>query len=122
MPPRVAPSRSMAATVASSTPDNAPRQPACAAPITARSHRRTTPPAIRRAHTDCKPDRAGDDGVGARARVAGPWLLGDNDVGRVNLIGGEEAVRLDGERGRHARAIFGDMAGMIARADAAIET
>ena len=78
-------------------------------------------PAIGGADPDRKPGHAGHDGVGARSGLGGPRRLGDDDVRRVNLIGGEQAVRLDRERRRHAGAIFGDQASLIARAHAAIE-
>ena len=77
--------------------------------------------AIGRGHADGKRAHAGDDGVGARPRVGRPRSFGDNDLGRMHLIEGEEAVRLDAERRRHARAVFRDMAGVVLRAGAAIE-
>ena len=122
MSPRAAPSRSMAATVASMTPPSAPRQPACAAPIT-RALRvgEQNRAAIRRGHADGERAHAGDDGVGAGPRVGRPRRFGDDDIRRVDLIEREEAVRLDAERGRHAGAIFRDMRGIVLRAGAAIE-
>ena len=106
---RAAPSPS---TVASMTPVSAPRQPACAAPITPRLRiGEQNRAAIGRGHADGERAHAGDDGVGARPRVGRPRRFGDDDVRRVDLIGGEEAVRLDAERRRHARAIFRDVFG-----------
>ena len=59
----------------------------------------------------------------ARGRdVRRPRRVGDHDMRRVDLVGGEQTVRLDAKRRRHARAIFRDMGGAVARADAAIET
>src|SRR5580704_5293259 len=40
----------------------------------------------------------------------------------MDLVGGEQTIRRDAERRRHARAILGDVAGIVVRADAAIET
>src|SRR5215472_15706912 len=40
----------------------------------------------------------------------------------MRLIGGEQPPRLHPERGRHAGAIFHDLASVVSRADAAIET
>ena len=77
--------------------------------------------AIGRGHANGEARRAGNDGVGARARVRLPGSLGDKDVGRVDLVGGEQTMRLDFERSRHARAIFGDIGRIIVRAKPAIE-
>ena len=58
----------------------------------------------------------------ARGRASGgQGAVGDDDMRRVDLVGGEQTVRLDVERRRHARAIFRDMGGAVARADTAIE-
>ena len=77
--------------------------------------------AIGRAHADGEARRPRDDAVGARARVERPRRLGDDDMRRVDLVGGEQTARLDAERGGHARAILGDIGGTVMRADAAIE-
>ena len=39
----------------------------------------------------------------------------------MDLIGGEEAIRRDAERRRHAGAVLGDVRGRVLGADAAIE-
>ena len=58
----------------------------------------------------------------ARGRAsAGHGVSATTTSRRMDLIGGEEAVRLDAERRRHARAVFGDWRGVVVRADAAVE-
>jgi hypothetical protein len=73
---RLAPSRAIAATVASATPASAPRQPACAAPIT-RATRigEKDRAAIGGRHANGETGRAGNDGVSARASVRPPRRL-----------------------------------------------
>src|SRR5665213_1629720 len=39
----------------------------------------------------------------------------------MNLVDGEQMVRLNAKRRRHARAVLGNVAGCIVRADAAVE-
>ncbi len=62
-----------------------------------------------------------DDGVGARPTCMRPGLIGHHHVGRMDLIGRDQAIRRHAERCGHAGAVFGDLVGRIVRADAAIE-
>ena len=119
---RSAPHRSIAAIVASSTPVAAPRQPAWAAPMTpaccvGEQHRA----AIGGGHPDGEAGRPGHDGVGARTLLRAPRPLDRHDVGRMDLIGGEEAIRPHPERRRHAGAVLGDLGGRVVGARAAVE-
>ena len=122
MSPRLAPSRSIAATVASTTPVSAPFQPACAAPTTrACASANRIMPQSAPVTPSARPGVAVDDPVAARPRVRRP-VLGDRDrVGGMDLIGHREALGRDAERGRHAGAVLGDRLRRVARADAAVE-
>ena len=104
---RCAPSFSIAAIVASSTPVSAPFQPACAAPITpALRVGEQDRAAVGGGDADREARHARDDRVGARRILARPWLLGDDHVGRMDLVAGDEMRRRDAERGRHAGAVL----------------
>ena len=107
---------------ASSTPSSAPRQPACAAPITrACASANSTGP---QSAVEMPMASAGTRVTMASARgrvVLGPRRLRDHDVGRMDLVGGEEALRRDRERRRHARAVLRDMGRRVVRAGAAVE-
>src|SRR5262249_50726298 len=61
------------------------------------------------------------DRVGARTLVRRPRTVDDHDVGRVDLVGGEQPIRCDAERHRHAGAVLRDAAGDVARANPGIE-
>ncbi len=63
----------------------------------------------------------GDDGVGFRAFALRPRLLGDHHVGRMDLVGGEEVLRLNADGGGHARAVLGDVLRLVVRTGAAVE-
>ncbi len=78
-------------------------------------------PAIGRGYTDGERALACDNGVGTWALFSLPGLLGDRDLRRVDLVGRQEAVRLDPDRRRHTGTIRGDMIGPVVRTDAAIE-
>ena len=78
-------------------------------------------PAIGGGGADRKALDAGDDGVGARARRRIPGLGPDHDIGRMDLVQGEKMRRRNAHVFRHPAAIFGDMGGIVARADAGIE-
>ena len=118
---RSAPTPSMAATVASSTPAKAPRQPAWAAPTIRNGVGQQHRAAIGRRHADRERRNFGDDGIGPRTLIARPWMLGDDHGWRMNLIGGEQVARLDAERHRHACAVLGHIVGRIVGADAAVK-
>ena len=95
---RLAPSRSIAATVASSTPVTAPRQPACAAAMTpgalvGEEHRR----AIRGQDAERQAFALGHHRVGVRPLGLRPGLLDDDDVGAVDLMDGGERVEAEAE-------------------------
>ena len=77
--------------------------------------------AIRRRYAESDARHFRHHGIDARSVVARPRLLDHDDIGRVDLIGGEEMLRLDAERLRHPAAVFVDVVGVIFRADAAIE-
>ena len=77
--------------------------------------------AIGRADADREAAFAGDDRVGARARGRGPRRVGDNDVRRVNLVDGEQMVRIHRQGCCHACAILGNMVVAVVRTDAAVE-
>ncbi len=81
--PRAAPSRSIAATVASITPDNAPRQPACAAPTT---------PACGSAKSTGPQSAVVTPTASARMRVTMA-----SACGRVSLVHGASATATCGE-------------------------
>src|SRR5580704_12911855 len=78
-------------------------------------------PAIRGADADGECPHARDDGVGAGPGLGQPRRFRDHHLRRMNLIAGQEAVRLDPDRSRHARAVFSDMGAVVVRSDAAIE-
>src|SRR5216684_1366559 len=96
-----APSSIIAATVASSTPPSAPRQPACAAPMM-------------RAAGSAK-------SIGARPVLAPPRPLDDHHLRAVHLMAGDEAVGCEVERGRGATAVLEHLGLRVARAEPAIE-
>ena len=64
---------------------------------------------------------AGDDGVGARPRVALPWSGRHHDVGRMDLVRAEKALGRNAHLLGHPAAVFRDMGGIVVRAEAAIE-
>ena len=68
-----------------------------------------------------RPRPARHDGVGARARLRRPRRVGDHHVRRMDLVGGQEMVRRDAERRRHAGAVLRDIGRGVVRADAGIE-
>ena len=115
-----APSPTIAATVASTTPSRAPFQPACAAPIT------PAPASANRIMPQSAPvTPSASPGVAVtipsqRGRASQGAETVD-DVGRMDLIGHQQPLRRDAERRRHAGAVLGDGLGRIARADAAVE-
>ena len=112
----------MAATVASITPVKAPRQPACAAPITpASASANSSGPQSAVETPMARPRLARHHGIGARPRLRRPGRIGDDHVGRMDLIGREQAVGRNAERLRHARAVFRHAFRPVAGADAAIE-
>ena len=78
-------------------------------------------PAIRSGDADGERPHAGDDGIGARPRVAGPGRFGDRHGRRMHLIAGEETPRRDAERRRHAGAVLRHFVRRVARAGAAVE-
>ena len=109
---RAAPSFSMAATVASITPAKAPRQPACAAPTTpACASANSNGPQSAVETPMASPGMRVTMRVGARALFARPRRLGDHDVGRMDLVGREQALGRNAERGRHAGAVLGHLVG-----------
>src|ERR1043165_177854 len=63
----------------------------------------------------------GYDRIGARRVLAGPWLRGDDHVGRMNLIAAHQMSRRHAERRGHARTVLAHFFRRIARADAAVE-
>ena len=119
---RSAPRRSIAAIVASITPVNAPRQPACAAPIDARLRvGEQDRPAIGGRYADREPGVAVTT-ASARGRASGAQGCSDrHHLRRMDLIGGEEAIRRDAERCRHAGAVLRHVRGRIVGAGAAVE-
>src|SRR5580704_17570473 len=78
-------------------------------------------PAIRGAYADRQRPHAGDDGGGARPGLGQPRRFRDHHLRRMNLIAGQQAARLDPDRGCHARAVFRNMGAVVVRSDAAIE-
>src|SRR5580704_9363909 len=78
-------------------------------------------PAIRGADADRQCPHARDDGVGAGPGLRQPRSFRDYHLRRMNLIAGQEAIRLDPDRSRHAHAVFRDMGAVVVRSDAAIE-
>ena len=77
--------------------------------------------AVGRGNADCQPGHARHDRVGARARFMRPRLLRHHHVGRVDLVGAQERLRGDAERGRHAGAVLGHVLARIGRSDTAVE-
>ena len=85
---------SMAAMVFSSTPVKAPFQPACAAPMTrASASANSTGPAIGRSRRRWRCPGRSVTMASAFGRVARKGLAHDDDVGRMDLVGGQELVR-----------------------------
>src|SRR6476469_6823784 len=64
---------------------------------------------------------ARDDGVGARPRRALPRPGRHHGIGRMDLEGAEQALRRNSHLFRHPAAIFRDIGGIVARAEAAVE-
>ena len=90
---RLAPSRSIAATVFSSTPVKAPFQPAWAAPITrASASANSTGPQSAVETPMAMPGVSVTMRVGLRA-LAGEGLADDDHVGRMDLVGGQQMAR-----------------------------
>ena len=111
---RSAPSFSMAAIAASITPVSAPRQPAWAAPITRASASANSSGPQSAVDTPMASRGVRVTMASARGRFSlRPRFVGDHHVGRMNLIGGEQTVRLDAQRRRHARAVLGDFVGRV---------
>ena len=119
---RSAPHRSIAAIVASSTPVAAPRQPAWAAPMTPACWSASSTGPQSAVVTPMARPGVRVTMASARGRscaVHGRSIV--TDVGRMDLIGGEEAIRPHPERRRHAGAVLGDVRGRVLGARAAIE-
>ena len=120
--PRRAPSRSIAATVASTTPVSAPFQPACAAPMTrARRVGEQDHAAIGAGHAEREPRRRRRQPVAAWAIVRRPGFGDRHRVGRVDLVGHGEALRRDAERSRGPGAILGHRLMRVTRPDATVQ-
>ena len=120
---RRAPSFSIAAIVASTTPPSAPFQPACAAPIT---------PAAASASSTGAQSAAITPSTTPGRSVTSPSALGApgevqrcvptvSDLGRMDLVQGQELGLGVAEGLRHAPAVLAHVVGTVARAVAAIE-
>ncbi len=95
---RLAPSRSIAATVASTIPARAPFQPACAAPTTpARLVSEQDHATISSGHAEREAGRRCDERVATRATVRRPGFRNDDGVRRMNLIRHGQAVGRAGQ-------------------------
>ena len=77
--------------------------------------------AVRRGYSDRERAHARDDGVRLRPVLGRPRRFGDNNLGRMRLIGREQALRFHCKRCRHAGAIFQNVIGVVVRSDAAVE-
>ena len=126
MPARIrsgrAPSRVIAATVASITPASAPRQPPCAAPMMrelgiGEQNRR----AIGREHAERDPRHRCHHRVGARVLLAPPRGFDRDRVRAVDLMAADQPIRRQPEPGRRDLAVLLDMFRHVARAEAAIQ-
>ena len=104
---RLAPSRAIAATVASTMPLSAPFQPACAAPTT-----RAFGSANRIMPQSAPVTPSASPGVAVttpsqRGLASGRPMAGDRDrVRGMDLIGHRQAIRRKAERGGHPGAVF----------------
>src|SRR5581483_6712261 len=70
---------------------------------------------------DCESRHGRHQRVGARRVLARPRRLGDDHVGRVDLIAGHKMSRRDAQRRRHAGAVLAHVLGRVVRAEAAVE-
>ena len=61
------------------------------------------------------------DGVGMRPRLVAPRLARLDHLGRMDLVAGQQPLRPDRERLRHARAVLVDVGAQVLRADAAVQ-
>ena len=119
---RLAPSRSIAATVASTIPVSAPFQPAWAAPTT-----RACGSANRIIPQSAPVTPSARPGVAVaipsqRGRASGRPVVGDRErVGRVDLVGHGQAVGRNTERSGHSRAVLRHRLGRVARTGAAVQ-
>ena len=118
---RLAPSRSMAAIVLSTTPPapstRRPAPPTVAGVGIGQQHRRAI--GGQHAQHDARP--VGDQRIRLGRAGRGPALLGDGQhVGRMDLVHGQEFCIGEIERGRGAAADLAQV-GLIARAVAAVE-
>ena len=111
----------MAAIVFSSTPVKAPFQPAWAAPMTrASASANSTGPQSADEAPMARPGRSVTMRVGLRP-VALERLAHDDDVGRMDLVGGQEPVRRDAHPVGDASAVLGNRGRVVGRADAGVE-
>ena len=119
---RRAPSRSIAATVASMIPLSAPFHPACAAPTTrASGSAKRIMPQSAPVTPSAKPGVAVAT-PSQRGRLPGvPRACEDERVGRMDLVWHGESVGRDAERFRHPRAVRRHRLGRVARPHAAVE-
>ena len=96
----------MAAMVFSSTPVKAPFQPAWAAPMTrACGSANSTGPQSAVEAPIAMPGRSVTM-ASAFGRVAGKGLAGDDHVGRMDLVGGQQVARRDAHPGGDAAAVL----------------
>ena len=119
---RCAPRRSIASTVASTTPPKAPRQPACAAPITRAAgsreqHRR----AVGSEHAQRQAGDVGRHRVRPRRILDFPGLFDGNSDGAVDLVAGREPVGRNTEQRHRDVAVARDLCREVARAEPAIQ-
>src|ERR1700730_7933064 len=122
MPPRSAPSFSIASTVASTMPVSAPFHPACAAPITRAFGSTNNIGPQSAAVTPMARPSVRVTIASARGReVPSPGPARAHAVGRVALPHAEKMLRTDAHLLRHTAAIFSNAGGIVAGAEAAIE-
>ncbi len=118
----LAPSSTMASTVASTMPESAPRQPAWAAPMTRASPSQKRTGAQSAVRTPMARPGVAVTMASASGALAGlPRLLGDHGIGAVLLKDREQTVRLRAQDLGDARAVLRHVRRVIARAGAAIE-
>ena len=111
MPARIrsgrAPSRVIAATVASMMPASAPRQPPCAAPMIRASGSANRTGAQSAASTpSAMPGTRCHHRVGARVFLAPPWALDGDRVRAVDLMAADQTIGPKPELGGRDRAVL----------------
>ena len=111
----------MAATVASSTPVNAPRQPAWAAPITPflLSANRTGPQSAV-VMPSASPGRLVTI-ASALGRVGRPGSFHDDRIGRVNLVDADQGIGRNRKGIGHAAAVLAHPARVVGRAETSVQ-